>query len=309
MTRMLGEYPSTSTRDDPMVPSRFRFFSEILYAISLLVITTSPQAQSLVGYKVEGEPLTREEVRALEPVCRLIFSAWSQGDAVWYVELRNNPILNRPEYAMAKDAPWAHHYCWAKVSEFRFFSNTNKQKRDYYLKNIHNNIDFCITHGTPENWLYLPLMYVTKARAYRMEQKNIQAIEAVHQALRIYPDYAGGYYLLGEIYEDMGLPSKALEVVSEGLRRNPDSTFLKRRFTALGGGERYPPPYPGTGRRGTPDSGTDTGVEPRRNSSLDSAGSGKPDQADDTSAGFRPVAPQAQEDQYCRFCPKPPPQE
>lgn len=278
-------------------------FPRLLVILALIVPAYSSSAQDLVGYKVEDEPLTKQEVRALEPVCRLIFTVWSQNTTVWYWQLRDNPILNRPEYRMAKDAPWAHHYCWAKVAEFRAYASTERPKRQHYINRIHGNIDFCITNGSPANWPYLPLMYVMKAKAYRMERKNVEAIEAVHQALKLYPEYEGAYFLLGEIYAEMGMDNKALEVITEGLRRNPDSQLLGRRFSELSGGKPHPAPYAPKDDDPEP-GGAATKPSHPENSTSDSTASGKNVEAASRARESSASPPREEQDQYCRFCPK-----
>jgi hypothetical protein len=107
--------------------------------------------------------------------------------------------------------------------------------------------------------------------------------------------------MLADFYSGIKQPAKALEIITEGLRHNPDTKSLQRRYTELGGELPYPAPIEPTpaveaeaAKPEEPPTPTPNSVEPA---------------ASPTTVPPAPVEPTAEPqigsptNPYCRFCP------
>ena len=133
-----------------------------------------------------------------------------------------------------------HHYC----DGLRFFDRAlatigNKQDRAYYLNESIGNFDYVLSH-TSENYVMRGEVHVGKARTFKLAGRKGEAAGEYIKALRYYPNASAIYQALADLFQDMGDKRKALETITEGLKQNPDSKGLKRRYTELGGKLPYP---------------------------------------------------------------------
>ena len=215
------------------------------------VPTTKSLQLAALGAPVEGiEPLGVNDIFLLEPVCALIFKHYNllkQNPRVgqWYIQLKGSPLLNLPEYNIAKGAISFHHYCWSKVAENRYYREMNPVKRKGLADYAADNYKFVLDHPEyrPANWPYLPKLYVDYGNALilRWEPRQMAiAVYAFETALQYDKAYVPAIIGLSNIYEKQGDQRKALEYITEGLRYLPDSKGLKRRYGKLGGKRPYP---------------------------------------------------------------------
>lgn len=117
----------------------------------------------------------------------------------------------------------------------------NKQDMRHYLNDSISNFDYVLTH-TQEDYVMRGEVHVGKARALKLAGKKGEAAAEYIKALRYNPNSSAIYLALADYYQETGNKPKALEMVTEGLRRNPDSKGLKLRYTELGGKRPYPEP-------------------------------------------------------------------
>lgn len=85
----------------------------------------------------------------------------------------------------------------------------------------------------------IPQTYWSLGYVYMMRQEYENAQKAITQAINIAPSYADGYGLLALIYNNMGLPQKAIDHATKGMRLNPYYTWdylynLGRAYYAQG---------------------------------------------------------------------------
>ena len=71
----------------------------------------------------------------------------------------------------------------------------------------------------------IPQTYWSLGYVYMMRQEYENAQKAVTQSINIAPSYADGYGLLALIYNMMGLPQKAIDHATRGMRLNPYYTW------------------------------------------------------------------------------------
>jgi len=269
----------------------------------------------LVGVKVLYEPMTAQEVLAMDPVCLEIGMGAAVESAWGYPGMTRDQlfeILARPEYApwalIGPGAPaqWLHHYCWGKVSKSRYFSARDSTKRAQNLKNWRLNMLYCIDWPTEKgiNWPFFPLMHKEVAESYFYEQAYQKAIISASKAISLDPRLAQAYVILADSHQKLGNAVKALEVITEGLKQGNQTKALTRRYKELGG--KMPYPEPNVKEVITPESvpAEKLLIEPIRPTPA-------PENRSSAEGAEQATAPQANTDQpskpvgnpYCRFCP------
>lgn len=263
----------------------------------------------LVGVSVMGEPMTEQEVLAMDPVCLEIGMGAAVGGSWGYPGMTRDEllgVLSQPQYASwaligpRQTAQWLHHYCWGKVSKLRYFSAQNRNKRKGYLGNWRKNMQYCIDDPAKRsiNWPLIPLMYKEIAESYLYEHVYQEAIIAASKAISMDPKLGQAYPILADSYAKLDKTARALEVVTEGLKQGNQTIALKRRYKEFGGKMPYPEPDVVEAVAPEPAQATvQTQPEPLAGSpheSAEQAGVAQPTPA---------PAKQPEGNPYCRFCP------
>jgi len=207
------------------------------------VVNTAPAA--LIGKAIGGNaPLTASEVGLLEPVCVLVLSSGGN-NMQWYDATKNNPILEQPAYHMAKGAISLHHYCYAEIAKIKLFRERNPEKRSYLVSRMLDEYGFVIREPEyrDKSWPYLKKVYVEYGKAALLAKKTGEAIAAYSNALQLDPGYDQAYIGIADLLISKDNKKDALERITEGLKHNPNSRPLRRKYKELGGGPEYPQPY------------------------------------------------------------------
>lgn len=273
-----------------------------------------PSKQGLIGKNIRGQAMTLSEANMLEPACIMIYSAnvSISGTDVWYVKLRGNPVLDQPENQMAKGANSLHHYCYAELSMTRYYNARDAKEKKRHLLSAYGDYTFITSHPEylPKNWPFLPKMYAKLADAAAKMGHDQESIRAFLKAIEIDPRYELAYTGLSDLMVTKGSKAKALEFVKEGLRHNPDSKRLMRRYHELGGKRPYPTPHPVA-------EGPKVKIAPSENGQTATQTAAPSHPAQNTlQEGDMPSEPLSQEpsaadsqtlgspdNPYCRFCP------
>lgn len=207
------------------------------------VINTDPT--KLIGKKIIIITLDAADVRLLEPACVVPLTNGTPGK-LWYHMVRDNPILNDPRYYILKDAISLHHFCRGQAAKIRYFKERDPvlKKRLLHEHMIGENV-FMISHPEwlPKNWPYMKRMHLELGMARVLAKQNGEAVRSFEEALRLDPAYEEAHIAYADALISMGLKDKALAQVTEGLKHNPDTKALQRRYTKLGGKPPFPEPY------------------------------------------------------------------
>lgn len=132
------------------------------------------------------------------------------------------------------------HYCdGLRFTDRAYSAMGNKQDMKYYLGVAIGNFNYVLGH-TKEDDVIRGDVHVGKARVLKLFGRNAEAAAEFNNALRYKPDSPDVYQALADYYHEAGNKQKAMEWVTEGLQRTPNSKGLKRRYTEFGG----KPPYP-----------------------------------------------------------------
>lgn len=203
--------------------------------------------------------------------------------------------------SMGSDFMHVHHYCAGLnfVNRARGMGSSNKDRRGT-LEAALRNFDYMLAHTQPDFSLR-PEILMNRGIALSMMNRTGEAVGDLLKAIEANPKQARAYMTLADMYDKQKNRSKALEIVTEGLRHNPDTKSLERRYTELGGKLPYPAPIepaPVAVEADKPDAVSA--------SASDSISPGEPAADATPSPAETPETPPkigSPTNPYCRFCP------
>lgn len=135
-----------------------------------------------------------------------------------------------------------HHYCdGLRFLDRAYATMGDKKEFNHNVNRSVGGFNYVLSH-TQESYSMRGEVHVGKARALKLMGKRAEAVAEFFKALRYKPDSPDVYQALADHYQETGNKQKALEMVTEGLERVPNSKGLKRRYTELGGKLPYPEP-------------------------------------------------------------------
>lgn len=230
-----------------------------------------------------------------------------------FCAVRAQPYGNQPGHPEVK--PWLsiygqdwihmHHYCSGLNAINRSYRSANRKEKENALQNAVSEFDYTL-RNISQNTRLSAEVFMARGQALLGLGRTPAANRDLEQALVIDPSLRRAYGLLADSYIALKQRDKALQVISEGIRHNPESTSLKRRYDELGGIKPYPPAY----MAASPEEALSTEapsalvkqIEPE--SVKDAGGIGQPTPAERPSEA--PVAAPnigSPTNPYCRFCP------
>lgn len=266
----------------------------------------------IVGSKLHGQPpVAIADLQAMEPACELVLRYQKRWDdnpnlGIWYIQLKNSPLLDLPENNIAKDAVSFHHYCWGEVVRNRYYRETDAKKRKELAEYAMSGSKYVIDHPEfrPQQWPYLSHVYVTMGTGYLLMKDTASAINAFLMSLQINPRERIAYIRLADTLSDLGKKPDALKHVTEGLKYFPKNKGLIRRYQDFGGKLPYPEPYPDIeiNSSDAPAPHTAKTTVPEASDTQSKAIDQEPEK---NSAPTEATSPPASNklNPYCRFCP------
>ncbi|HEY9099973.1 MAG TPA: hypothetical protein VIN38_13995 [Thiobacillus sp.] len=167
------------------------------------------------------------DMAALPPYCAAKFGE------------RANPELARTwRSSMGDDFIHIHHYCAGLNFLNRSRSMPSSKTRDV-LGAVVREFDYVLTHASPDFYLRSEILMNRGIALSRAKRKG-EAVGNLLKAIELDPKQSRAYMALADLYADQNNRSKALETATEGLRHNPDTKSLQRRYRELGGKMPYP---------------------------------------------------------------------
>lgn len=173
---------------------------------------------------------TDTEMVSLPPYCK--------------VKMKSNP--GSPDYktwesTLGKDFVHTHHYCAGINFLTRYYRSRSNEDKRYNLKNAVDNFNYMVDHSSP-GYSLMPDVYLNRGLAFSLMQQPGAAMTDLNKAIQLNPNQPRAYNVLADYYAKSKQKGKALETVTEGLRHNPATRSLQRRYTELGGKLPYPAP-------------------------------------------------------------------
>ena len=172
---------------------------------------------------------TKEEIAVLPPYCAVRLTEGSPGYEQWVERL-------------GRDFDHTHHYCYGLNFLNRYNHAKSPQDKRHYLNEAEGNFGYMVSHARSD-YVLMPDVYINRAKVYRLRNEIGKAVADLSTAIQLRPNSSRAYAALADTYADMKQPQKALEVITEGLRHDPNSKSLQRRYGELGGKMPYPEPY------------------------------------------------------------------
>jgi len=139
------------------------------------------------------------------------------------------------KYVRAYGTPWTaiHHYCYGLDKLNRAFSNWNdEQQRRHLLGSSVSEFDYVLARSDSQ-FGFKPEIFVTKGRALSALGNYAEAIIAFQSAIRLRPNYVGGYMLIADQFILLGDKDKARTILRVGLTHVPDSPALKKKLDQI----------------------------------------------------------------------------
>ncbi|HRH80755.1 MAG TPA: hypothetical protein PLW81_06905 [Thiobacillaceae bacterium] len=219
--------------------------------------------------------------------------------------------LTPEERAITLNSGGFHHYCRIPLGWMRYYSSKEKDKKGYYIQYfILNEADYML-RGSSQDAPLRPYFHIEKARALVTMKHEERAIAEYLMASRLDPHIPTPYLDMARIHVRLNNKQKALELITEGLKYNPDSEALRKRYVEFGGQMPYPTPYPAKGAQAQQpaeqEKPKDVVPSERPTATPEIAtkgrhGSDKPVQQDNTPKGS---TNKLSDNPFCRFCPVP----
>lgn len=230
---------------------------------------------------------TDREMATLPPYCAARFDSASAGFKTW-------------RDTMGGDFMHIHHYCAGLNFLNRAYGMAPGKNREGTLGGAVRNFDYVLTHVQPGFYLR-PEVLMHRGMALSLANKPGEAMGNLNQAIAMNAKLPRAYLTLADMHVKQKSRAKALEIVTEGLRHNPEVRSLQKRYAELGGTLPYPQPVvaPVDTGEGTP------AAAPPGPTAVETA-----PPTSGASAVEPIVAPTASEQKigspknpYCRFCP------
>jgi hypothetical protein len=212
-----------------------------LLIVLIYMLTTCP-AISLAQQKeinVRGGIVTASDIAALPPVCKLITidKPGIHNGAGDKPLVDHIPILNDPQYVLARNNPHLHHYCWALISKQRYFRAKGDVERNHHIKEFEGDIEYVIKN-TNKKWPFFDVMLLELASMHLIRGKYAVCIQKADEALGFRPNAEKAFTLKSDAYKLMGKNDLAIKAAQDGLILNPKSMPIIKRLKKLGA----PPP-------------------------------------------------------------------
>lgn len=171
---------------------------------------------------------TDSEMVSLPPFCKVKMKS-GQGSADYKLW----------ESTLGPDFLHTHHYCAGINFLNRYYRSRSQQDKHFNLNNAEDNLRYMVTHAKP-TFSLMPDVYLNLGVAYSLSNQTAQAITHFNKAIELNPRQPKAYNALSDYHVKSKQSAKALEIVTAGLRHNPDTKSLQRRYTELGGKLPYP---------------------------------------------------------------------
>lgn len=174
---------------------------------------------------------TDEEFKVLPPYC------WAKMKAA-----EGSPEKVMWRQSLGKDFVHVHHYCAALNFANRYYRERDAQtKRHWYLQAV-DNYNYMINQADP-GFSLMPDIYYYKGQIQASGKNYPGAQSDLMKSIELNPSTAKSFVLLADVYSELKDAKKALEVVTEGLRHNPNAKSLQKAYKKFGGVLPYPEPY------------------------------------------------------------------
>ncbi|GEM_PF-5482363 len=186
----------------------------IFILLGWLISTTN-----VFAARLETNYPTDQEISALPAYCHAKLRADQKSDEAQHWKR-----------ALGKDYIHVHHLCAARA--FLMRANRMDDNRHFYLGEAMNNLEYMITHSSP-NFILMPEILYYKAYIFYKQKKYDQAIKYAEMAIKKNKQYIRPYLLIADIYIKLNDVQNAETIITDAKAKFPKSKAIKRRIKKI----------------------------------------------------------------------------
>ena len=253
---------------------------------------------------MKGLPVDGADIATLPPICKTILIEHPGLHWTMASQRAHPEIFERPENDMVKGNFHLHHYCWALITKQRYLRAKSKDERNFRFSLFMEDTDY-VLKNSGKHWQYFHIILLEQAAMMQLQGDNQGSLAKADEALKYKPDFEYAYFFKFKVYMAMGEKNKAIEVAQEGLVKNPQAKFLRKRLESMGIPIPAPVnPMPDTAQ-GTPlpQAADDTAPPAQANDAAPpnntAANAGSTERDEPAASAVSPP----KSNPYCRFCP------
>ena len=180
--------------------------------------------------EVESWGPTDAEMASLPPYCKARMKS-GQGSSDYRMW----------EQTLGTDFLHVHHYCAGINFINRSYRARDQRDKAFNLKSALGTLTYMVDKASP-GFSLMPDVYLSRGLAYSLLKRHGEAMADMQKAIELDPRQVKAYNVMADYYVSTKQQAKALEAVTAGLRHNPDTKSLQRRYEELGGKLPYPAP-------------------------------------------------------------------
>lgn len=208
---------------------------------------------------------------------------------------------------------WNNHTCYGINRLNRYYKSRTAGERTYHLQTALQDFNYSVDH-LPQTFPLMPEILYYRGMTHKLLGTPALAMADWQKSISLDRHYVRSIQELADLFaKNLGKPEQALEVVTEGLRDNPDVKSLQKRYTRYGGKMPYPEPRvaiksPQEGAPGAQGESEMADAEKTKEAApaTDAARPDAPSQQPDSGKAKEPSpAPVigTPDNPWCRFCP------
>ena len=264
------------------------------FLLSLLLTLT---LSSFSSHALEPFTPTPSEMASLPPFCKakMVSGEGSADYKLW-------------QGTLGPDFLHTHHYCAGINYISRYHRARSRQDKQYNLNNALTNLEYMARHAAP-TYSLMPDVYLNLGVVNSLLNKTGVAITHFNKAIELNPRQPRAYNALADYYLKTKQSAKAMDIIVQGLRYNPDTRSLQRRYTDMGGKKPYPAPIVDTPEQvaapaaTAPAAGAEAAATTPASSGPADAGVASTPPAAAAPETFPTPKIGSPTNPYCRFCP------
>lgn len=171
---------------------------------------------------------TDSEIKAMPPYCAARLHKAPAQEDYW-------------KGAIGPDYLHVHHYCEGIGYLNRYYNAASARDKKFNLQSAMGNLNYIASNANPSGSL-MPGIYMNRGQVNSLLKQDAAAISDLLKAIELDPKLTRAYSLAVDHYLKLNQKGRALELATDGVRRNPDSTVLQRLYVKAGGALPYPQP-------------------------------------------------------------------
>jgi tetratricopeptide (TPR) repeat protein len=173
-----------------------------------------------------------------------LHAAQPYGPTAEEVKMLPDYCQNPEQWKVILGSGWNNHTCYGINWINRYYKSRTISQKRFSLQNAIGDFNYSVDK-LPPDYALLPEIYMYRGITYGLMDRVGEAVADLQKAIDMNPKLTRAYNELADHYEiKLSQRDKALETITEGLRHNPGTTSLQRRYTRLGGKLPYPEPLP-----------------------------------------------------------------